>query len=235
MEVGDGGDGGDGGELDPVNRASSADPLARVLVLLLKGVVERDQSPATWSQLTAFQARARDYLSVIGLDLVIDEAEGYAFVRSRDRSVDAGADESDLEAALPRLVVRRQLSFPVSLLIALIRRKLAEFDATGGDTRLVLTRDEVVELVRVFLPQRADEAKLFNQIDAHISKVVDLGFLRRLAGTAGAAPSFEVRRIIKAFVDAQWLSELNERLAGYRESLERDLDASQPALVGDVP
>jgi hypothetical protein len=30
---------------------------------------------------------------------------------------------------------------------------------------------------------------------------------------------FEVRRILKAFVDAQWLSEFDERLATYRRLL----------------
>jgi len=34
---------------------------------------------------------------------------------------------------LPRLVQRRALSFPVSLLLALLRKKLAEFDAGGGE------------------------------------------------------------------------------------------------------
>ncbi|MCL2635709.1 MAG: DUF4194 domain-containing protein, partial [Betaproteobacteria bacterium] len=31
--------------------------------------------------------------------------------------------------------------------------------------------------------------------------------------------SFEVRRILKAFVDARWLGELDERLAAYQSAL----------------
>ncbi len=54
--------------------------------------------------------------------------------------------------SLPRLIPRRALSFHVSLLLALLRKKLAEFDAQGGDTRLMLTREQIVEMVRVFLP-----------------------------------------------------------------------------------
>lgn len=41
---------------------------------------------------------------------------------------------------------RRPLSFAVSLLLALLRKKLAEFDAAGGDTRLILSREQVIEL-----------------------------------------------------------------------------------------
>ena len=95
----------------------------------------------------------------------------------------------------------------MSLLLALLRKKLAEFDASGGDTRLVLTRDEIVDLVRVFLPDGTNEARLIDQVDAHINKVVELGFLRRLRGQRRAR--IEVRRILKAFVDAQWLGEFD--------------------------
>ena len=70
-------------------------------------------------------------------------------------------------------------------LLALLRKKLAEFDAGGGDTRLVLSRDEIVELVRVFLPDSSNEARLIDQIETHINKVVDLGFLRRLKPAGG--------------------------------------------------
>ncbi len=203
----------------------TGDDLSRLLVLLLKGVVYRESDVGSWAQLVTLQARSRDYLVVLGLDLTIDEAEGYAFVRSRATEVDQEAAD-DGRATVPRLVARRQLSFAVSLLLALLRRKLAEFDARDGESRLVLSRADIVDLLRVFLPDRADEAKLFSQIDTHIQKVVDLGFLKRLGGAhATGTPMYEVRRIIKAFVDAQWLADFDTRLIEYRESLGRDLKA----------
>jgi hypothetical protein len=156
-------------------------------------------------------------VTVLGLELILDEAEGYAFLKSRPEP-----EGDDPGARLPRLVARRPLSFPVSLLLALLRRKLAEFDAGGGDTRLVLTREEIVELVRVFLPESSNEARLIDRIEADINKVVELGFLRRLkpaGGTTAGAGSFEVRRILKAFLDAQWLADFDARLAGYQAQL----------------
>jgi hypothetical protein len=67
---------------------------------------------------------------------MLDEAEGYAFcVPGQDDDEDDSATRPS-----PRLVARRQLSYPVSLLLALLRKKLAEFDAGGGDTRLILSR-----------------------------------------------------------------------------------------------
>lgn len=200
---------------------STAPDLPAVVVPLLKGVVYQENDPAQWNALLKLQARVRDYIAVLGLELVLDESEGYAFVRSRGQAAD-GEDEG--AAKLPRLVARRPLSFPVSLLLALLRKKLAEFDAGGGDggngVRLVLSRKDVVELIRVFLPEGSNEAKLIDQVDTHLNKVVELGFMRRLKGSAGQEAMFEVRRILKAFVDAQWLSEFDTRLASYRTALQ---------------
>lgn len=205
--------------------AAASSHFSMLAITLLRGVIYREGDERLWGSLLNLQARVRDYMGVLGLELVLDEAEGYAFLRSR---IEPGEDES--APRLPRLVARRPLSFPVSLLLALLRKKLAEFDASGTELRLVLSRDDIVELVRVFLPERANEARLVDQIETHINRVADLGFVRRLkpeSGSAIAPASYEVRRILKAFVDAQWLAEFDARLAVYRERLQQD------AAVGD--
>jgi hypothetical protein len=188
----------------------AAHDLSALVVPLLKGVVYQEDNPGAWQALRDLQPRVRDYMAVLGLELVLDEAEGYAFLRSRPETEDAAG------SGIPRLVARRPLSFPVSLLLALLRKKLAEFDARGGDTRLILSRDEMVDLIRVFLPTGSNETRLIDQVDTHLKKIVELGFLRRLRGQAEI---FEVRRILKAFVDAQWLAELDQRLAEYQGHL----------------
>ena len=98
-------------------------------------------------------------------------------------------------------------------------------DAGGGDTRLVLSRDEIVEMLRVFLPESSNEARVVERIDTYLNRIVDLGFLRRMRAAAGAAApgaqtTYEVRRILKAFVDAEWLAELDARLAAYQAELD---------------
>jgi hypothetical protein len=197
--------------------------LSTLAITLLKGVIYREENERLWAALLELQAHVRDYVAVLGLELVLDEAEGYAFIKSRpERGKDAQDDDVP---RLPRLIARRPLSFPVSLMLALLRKKLAESDAGGGDTRLVLTRDEIVELVRVFLPESSNEARLVDQIDTHVNRIIDLGFLRRMKTTSGP-PVFEVRRILKAFIDAQWLLDFDARLAGYRAQLD---DAAVPA------
>ena len=205
---------------EPHPTLQPAADLSAVLIPLLKGVTYRADDAAHWSALLHLQSRVRDHVSVLGLDLMLDEAEGYAFLRSR-----AVADD-DPAANLPRLVARRPLSFPVSLLLALLRKKLAEFDAGGGDTRLILSREQVAELLRVFMPEGSNEARLIDQVDTQLNKVVELGFARRLRGQDGV---FEVQRIVKAFVDAQWLGEFDARLAAYRARFQAGAQASAQA------
>lgn len=184
--------------------------LSVVLVSLMKGVTERESNPALWQALLGSEGAVRDHVAVLGLDLRLDEAEGYAYLAQRNHV--------EGEPELPRLIPRRQLSYPVSLLLALLRKKLVEFDATSGERRLIVSRDTLLELMRLFLAETANQARLEDRVDGHIKRVVELGFLRPLRGQPD---QFEVSRILKAFVDAQWLGALAERLADYRIHADR--------------
>jgi hypothetical protein len=189
--------------------STSGNELPPILVSLLKGVVYRDQSPALWRDLLNLQGAVRDHFQLLGLEPIIDDAEGYAFLRQLEQS------PADGEAPLPRLIARRPLSYPVSLLLVLLRKRLAQHDARGGETRLVLAREQIIDMMRTFLGSGSNEAKIEDQIDRHIARTEELGFLRRLSDDE---PLYEVRRILRAFVNADWLAELE---AVYREHASR--------------
>jgi len=65
--------------------------LTSLVVPLLKSVLYRDEDPQAWAALLKLQARLRDYVAVLALDLVLDEAEGYAFLRARSTPDDAAS------------------------------------------------------------------------------------------------------------------------------------------------
>src|SRR5262249_24366631 len=109
------------------------DALSVVVVSLMKGIADRESDPLLWQSLIGVRARVGTDVACLGLDAVRDEAEGCAYLRQR-----AGAEGAP---DLPRLVPRRQLGYQVSLMLALLRKKLAEFDATSGEQRLILGRD----------------------------------------------------------------------------------------------
>lgn len=205
-------------DLAAVPPATPQPDLTSLVIPLLKGVLYREEDGALWTALLTLQARVRDYVAVLALDLVLDEGEGYAFLRAKPL-------DDDSAAKLPRLVARRPLTFQVSLLLALLRKKLAEFDASGGESRLILSREQVAELVRVFMPVGSNESRLIDMVETQLNKVIELGFVRRLkpvgegSKKAAQVPMYEVRRILKAYVDAQWLADFDQRLAAYQAHL----------------
>jgi hypothetical protein len=130
--------------------------------------------------------------------------EGYAYLRSRP--------EVEGEEALPRLVRRRSLTYNVSLLLVLLRKRLVEFETSGSEGRLVLTTEQIVEMLRVFQEESSNEARIVDQAEKTVAKAAELGFLRPLRGQRD---QWEVRRILKAYVDAQTLADFAGRLKQY--------------------
>lgn len=177
---------------------------ASAIIALMRGVVYRESAQDVWTTLDRRGAPVRDHFSTVGVDVVVDDAEGYAYLRVQE------ADEGD--DPLPRLVKRRTLTYNLSLLLVLLRKRLVEFETSSSDGKLVLTRDQLVDLVALFLPDATDEARAIERIDTTIRQAADLGFLRELRSQPG---HWEVRRILKAYVDAQTLSDFADKLAEY--------------------
>lgn len=180
--------------------------LSAILVNLLKGVIYRDTNPVLWQEIEPLQSHIAAQGAILGLDFIVDEAEGYAFFKQRE--------QEEGEPEIPRLVQRRQLSYPVSLLCVLLRKKIIEADAGGESARVIITREQVISMMRIFMPDSGNEAKVSDQIDTALRRVIELGFVRQLDTEK---ETFEVRRIIRAFIDAQTISSLDEKLKEYRD------------------
>lgn len=178
--------------------------VAAAIIRLMQGVVYRTSDEDTWLTLERLGAGVRDHFSTIGVDVVIDDTEGYAYLRSRP--------EEDGEEALPRLVRRRALTYNVSLLLVLLRKRLVEFETGGGEGRLVLSTEQIVEMLRLFQADSTNDARVVDQAETTIKKAAELGFLRQLRGQRD---HWEVRRILKAYVDAQTLSDFAAKLREY--------------------
>ena len=183
---------------------SNEHAVASAIIRLMQGVVYRESDEGTWLTLERLGAGVRDHFATIGVDVIVDDAEGYAYLRSRP--------EEDCDEALPRLVRRRALTYNVSLLLVLLRKRLVDFETAGGDGRLVLTTDQIVEMLRLFQAESTNDARVADQAETTINKARELGFLRQLRGQSD---QWEVRRILKAYVDAHTLSDFAARLRLY--------------------
>ena len=192
--------------------------VAAAIIRLMQGVVYRESDEDTWITLERLGGGVRDHFTTIGIDVVIDDAEGYAYLRSRPTE--------DGDEALPRLVRRRALTSNVSLLLVLLRKRLVEFETTGGEGRLVLSTDQIVEMLRLFQSESTNDARAVDQAETTIKKAAELGFLRQLRGQND---QWEVRRILKAYVDAQTLSDFAAKLREYAGGV----DQARAAGAGD--
>lgn len=177
--------------------------VSRAIIRLMQGVVYREVDETTWATLERSVGAVRDHFADIGVEVVVADAEGFAYLRS---AVAEGDDEP------PRLVRRRALTYNVSLLLVLLRKRLAEFESLSGEGRLVLTRAQIVELLCTFQAESSNEARIVDQAERTIDQVAKLGFLRNLRGQAD---QWEVQRVLKAFVDAQTMADFEATLRQY--------------------
>lgn len=176
--------------------------VATCAIRLMQGVVYQEAD--TWADLQRHRGAVRDHFAVVGLDVVIDDDEGYAYLRT--------AETPEGEEPLPRVIRRRALTYSDSLLLVLLRKRLVEFESAGDQGQLVLTHEEIVEMIRLFLARSTDEASVLKQVDTSINRLVTMGFLRQLRGRRD---TWEVRRILKAYVDAETLNDFSAKLAEY--------------------
>jgi uncharacterized protein (DUF4415 family) len=183
-------------------------PYASVVIRLLQGVLYHDDI-GTWNLLLTHQSAVQEHFARIGLQIYLNEADGFAFLRQPELERNDGQP-----LALPRLTRRDRLSYHLTLLCVLLRERLDQFDASTPDSdRLLLSAEDVREMMRPFLRERSNELTLIKKIDETVNRAAELGFVRRQ--TVANEEQWEVRRIIKARIDADILSEMKAKLEQY--------------------
>lgn len=182
-------------------------PKSFVLARLLVQPLYREDG-ALWDTLRAERDSITHYFRQIGQEVVIDEAEGYAFLRQMEAE---GGD------SVPRVGRRQSLGYTATLLLVCLREELARFDAAPGDsTRLVLTKQQLRELVSQFRRETNNQVQDLRAVDGAIRRLEELSFLRPF-GPADAE-TYEVMRILKARFGASELQEVKDRLAHHVEA-----------------
>ncbi|WP_202302150.1 DUF4194 domain-containing protein [Dryocola clanedunensis] len=168
---------------------------SKILIRLLKGPLYRARNRELWDILLRDQQGIRNYFQPLGLGLVLDDAEGFAFLIQH---VMENEDDD-----FPRLIPKRNLTYSQSLLLVSLRKRLAEHDAEESAPRLIVTRQEMHSWLKPYLPEVNNEVKQQKEIDALIKKVCEMGFLTVLTNHPD---EFEVQRIIKAMVSAEQIN-----------------------------
>jgi hypothetical protein len=195
---------------------------APVCVKLLQGPMYNTDS--TWNLLSVWKSDIQNYFATIGVSVVISDKDGYAFLSQKDdetldtEGIDVPpSDRSEETVCVPRLVKKYPLSVEESLLCVLLREELDTFDASGNQSAILkMKENDIKERLSVFIKDKNDQIKYYSKLDSYLNKLVTLTFLRDLTGDKVNVPGdreFEVRRIIRAKINPEFLNQFKDKLA----------------------
>jgi hypothetical protein len=173
-------------------------------VKLLQGVVYYDDG-AVWDIVLSNKSTLAGFVGRLGLQLVIDESDGFAFLRQL--MDDELPEEYD---NLPKLFRRTRLSFDATLLCVLLREELRRFEEEDvHNERCVVRTSDLFEQWKTFHPENHDEVRLRRGLDTALKTLDGLKFVRLF----GNEPQeWEIRPILKARLTAADLEILKEQL-----------------------
>lgn len=174
-------------------------------VRLLQGVVYSDDAKA-WDILLRSKSSLESYFSRLGLLLVVDESDGYAFLRQWNED-----EWPEGWEPLPKLMRRSSLGYGPTLLAVLLRDELRRFeDEDVHNERCVLEVSALFEQWKVFFSTQDDEVRQRNVMLTALHKLGDLGFVRKFSDSPEA---WEIRRILKARLPVTELEHLKKAMA----------------------
>lgn len=182
-------------------------PAAAVKIRLLQDAIYSDDTEL-WTTLLRYRSpHIENYFQEIGLQLVVHEEDGFAYLKQ--------ADQED-GSSIPRLFRRDKLTKGVAIVGVVLRERLLQFDEKVHDeSRLTVGKDEIIQMVAPFFPETNDEIRADKRIEVAINKAEEMGLIRKMAGDG---ERYEVRRIIKSRFPADTLKALREQLQTHANS-----------------
>lgn len=183
-------------------------PYSKAIVKLLKSPVERTST--VWDDVINYQFEIQEYISQIGLELIVKKDEGFAFVRQLE----------DSDGNTLGLVTRRQIGFETSIVLVVLRQSLEEFDSnpTQLATEKFITDSEIRDELELFLQDGYNKLKFKKELDKYIRSVVELGYLKEISKKENET-KYQIQRIIKEKITLDILQDFKTKLQEYVESV----------------
>ena len=179
-------------------------PYTSIFIKLLKGPVEYLEKTA-WEQLLQYQAELTRFLQQLGLILVLEKDDGYAYLEQ------IRLDEEENVAGWVR---RIQLGYEESILLVLLRDMMAEFEVGEVSSReLIKKRREIKEYAELFFKENPSRVKFIRDLDRLIDRVEELDFMEKVENNDILdEEKFRIKKIIKARVDNELLENFKQQL-----------------------
>ncbi|MEM0970751.1 MAG: DUF4194 domain-containing protein [Verrucomicrobiota bacterium] len=180
-------------------------------VKLLQGALYADDSK-TWDLLLTHRSKIESYFGRVGLLLIVDELEGFAYLRQME--------EEDLPQdyeRMPKLIRRNRLGYDLTVFSMLLRDELRRFEEQQLDaSRCLIDTHDLFQRLCEFLPDKEDDVRKRKKFDHLLVRAQELGFVRKLSTSP---PTFEIRPILKARITAERLESMKEQLTSAAATL----------------
>lgn len=182
---------------------------------LLRGPIYAEEDAVAWAAVRGQYGRIHDLAAVLGMQVIVDEADEFAYLRGLE----------ELPDGMPRLMRRHSLTMSVTQLLVRLRQRMIAAEAAEATPRLIVNDEDLIEEGRLFhSPGTSEEV-----IRKDINRLVELGYLKRIRGQAD---TYEVRRIIKALVTADWLETYAEALMAVKRGATASEDEADSDEAG---
>lgn len=180
------------------------------IVRLLKGTVNSED--IVWDDVLFYRKSIQEYVNVIGLELIVKENDGYAFLKQFT------IDDDDNTVGL---VSRKQVGFETSVLLVVLRQILEDFENNPTDfsgSEKFIDKEELIDQIELFLPDKYDKVGYLKELENYIKRIEKLGYIKRVS-TDEFAVRYKIHKIIKEKVNIDALEEFKNKLNEYVESI----------------
>lgn len=180
------------------------------IVRLLKGTVNSDDR--VWDDVLLYRKPIQEYVNVIGLELIIKENDGYAFLKQFP------IDDDDNTIGL---VSRKQVGFETSVLLVVLRQILEDFETNPLDysgSEKFIDNEELINQIELFLPEKYDKVSYLKKLEDYIKRIEKLGYIKRV-DSDDLNTRYRIHKIIKEKVSIDALEEFKNKLNEYVESI----------------
>ena len=191
---------------------------SKAAILLLKGPVYENDDRKTWAILLRCRENIDNYFRVIGLHVLIEEEDGYAYLEQIKDSVEKGMEsEEEVVVFLTRLITKVFFSYKMSMFLVLLRQEIDKFTSSMNESSYpILHKREILGLVKSYTKEASDQIKFNSEVDNMINKLVELTYLKPreklLSSKISDETEFELSPIIKSKINANVMKEMLEKL-----------------------
>ncbi len=184
-------------------------PYSPAIIALLQGVV-KTSNKNKWDVLKKYENEISDFFESIGIQLIVREENGYAYLNQPDNLELSYEDKQIIKektgfVQLDRLITRKPLNDEQALLCVLLREQLEENEN--------ITKFEIKVLLKNFYTEDLNQEKQSKDIDTIINRLSDFNFLTVLKEDREDDRNmvYKIEKILKDKINLNKIEEIKQK------------------------